>query len=765
MPEKKGFKTAAALLFILLCCLAGIFYVRGMSSEELHDIPITTSPIKQGLDEALKRFDSLGLKAKSSIITNVDKSRGPKAELVICGMRDIALISELISVLENNNTDVSFYITGMEASGYSDSLSLITGSGYPVGVSYDGSASVAGKTAARRAITDFVRASASIQLLTGLQPSTLLSLSAPDEDLLAAAYASSFVNVMVPARIVHLSSVASLPRAEDLLNRLPRGAVLCLQLDGMTADGVDYFRQLCAALPWTDLSKQASTLLSSPYEPAREQIRAYTTERAAAFTFTGLGNEEELNWVLKALELVRAAGTFFVSAGDLAQYPSQVQAVLSGGHALGIAAQSGRTVSAEALLTELLQVKETLVEEYGYTRPLPVRPAVGACSDTLRQACAAGGFTLLSAMVNAVSRDDLRQTDPVAVFEKQFPEKWGVLQRGEIVHFQMKQYQSSNYMLGELVKLIATRGNIYELKPVMDILGNRACTYNYPLAKESILPEVRDAIRPGQLAGDPAAAIQTRYTGIYWVDSGNMLPGFTWKEVSKLDKRGLVPNKQNMVFLTFDDWGTDKNITALLDVLKKHRASATFFVRTQYVSDNPNLLRAIAMEGHSIASHTHKHFPLSVDTGTGKKFADLSPAQVQELTFDLVTSYQVLQSIVGDISVQGRPALTKLFRPPTLAVSKSGMTAVLDCGFTHSVSGSYSTSDYQATDAVKLANSLKNNTKSGAVLIMHMSDNSIHTAKALDLYLTEMAKRTGKQAYRFACLGEALKQTTRLPFH
>jgi hypothetical protein len=52
---------------------------------------------------------------------------------------------------------------------------------------------------------------------------------------------------------------------------------------------------------------------------------------------------------------------------------------------------------------------------------------------------------------------------------------------------------------------------------------------------------------------------------------------------------------------------------------------------------------------------------------------------------------------------------------------------------------------------------LKNNTKSGAVLILHISDTSVHTAEALDLYLTEMAKLTGAKAFRFAALGEVLK--------
>jgi peptidoglycan/xylan/chitin deacetylase (PgdA/CDA1 family) len=292
----------------------------------------------------------------------------------------------------------------------------------------------------------------------------------------------------------------------------------------------------------------------------------------------------------------------------------------------------------------------------------------------------------------------------------------------------------------------------------MDIINNRDYTYTYPLKTESILPEVRDAIHPGQLTGDPLTAIQSRYLGIYWVDSVAMLPGFNASEIRKLDKKGLIPNSQNMVFLTFDDWGTDRTVMALLDVLRKHNAKATFFVRTNYVTYNPNLLRAIALEGHSIASHTHDHFPLANDvSGRGTKYSDLTPAQAEDLAKDLVTCYQLLQSIVGDIRINGQPALTRLFRPPTLAVSKTGLKTVLDCGFTYSVSGSYTSEDYKAIDANKMASNLKRNTKSGAVMIMHMSDVSVYTADALEIYLQEMAKLPAGKTYRFASLAEVLK--------
>jgi peptidoglycan/xylan/chitin deacetylase (PgdA/CDA1 family) len=290
----------------------------------------------------------------------------------------------------------------------------------------------------------------------------------------------------------------------------------------------------------------------------------------------------------------------------------------------------------------------------------------------------------------------------------------------------------------------------------MEILNNQANVYTYPLKKESILPEVRDAIYPGQLITDPMVAIQTRYIGIFWVDSTAILPGFTRSEVGRLDKKGLIANNQNMVFLTFDDWGTDKTVTGILDVLRKYDVKATFFVRTNNVIYNPNLLRAIALEGHSIASHTRTHFPLANSTDSERKFTELTEEQVSELKGDLVASYQDLQSVVGDIILNGKPALTRLFRPPTLAVSKSGLTAVLDSGFSYSVSGSSTLNDYEAKSAESLADTLLRSTKNGAVLVMHMSDNSIYTAEALDLYLGKMAELSGDKAFRFVSLAEVL---------
>ena len=148
------------------------------------------------------------------------------------------------------------------------------------------------------------------------------------------------------------------------------------------------------------------------------------------------------------------------------------------------------------------------------------------------------------------------------------------------------------------------------------------------------------------------------------------------------------------------------------------------------------------------------HFPLS-NAVTDVRFSDLSEEQRQALEQDLVTSYQTLQSIVGDMTdADGKPSLSLLFRPPTLAVGWSGLETVFDCGFTHSVSGYYTTSDYKAGNANNLATMIKKVCVPGAVIVMHFSDNAVYTADALDMVLTEY-ENSGRN-FQFVGLNKVL---------
>ena len=178
------------------------------------------------------------------------------------------------------------------------------------------------------------------------------------------------------------------------------------------------------------------------------------------------------------------------------------------------------------------------------------------------------------------------------------------------------------------------------------------------------------------------------------------------------------------------------------------------FLFVQIIIDiNPNLLRAIGTEGHSIASHTNNHLPLAPTLILNNKliFDSISEEEIDVLQKDILESYKKLQYIVGDMVLEnGEPVLCKLFRPPTLAVSKNGMETVFDCGFTYIINGDYTTQDYKAESSEALYKSMKKNIKSGSIVVMHMSPNCIYTAEALDMFLTYNEQKD--EAEQFICV-------------
>lgn len=255
--------------------------------------------------------------------------------------------------------------------------------------------------------------------------------------------------------------------------------------------------------------------------------------------------------------------------------------------------------------------------------------------------------------------------------------------------------------------------------------------------------------------------MQQRYLGNVTVDVAQKLPGFSDEEVAALDKTGTFTNDK-VLFLTFDDWGTEQSINELLYVLKKHDVQATFFVKTEFVSSNPNSLRAIAMDGHQIADHTKQHIPLAnVDESNENLFHSLSDDQVSSERQDLVESYQTLYKYTGDLTVDGKRSLSTMFRPPTLAVSKEGLYQVFDVGYSYSISGGYSTGDYEASSYEDMLERLEKRSigggkyispENGTVIVMHMQENAKYTAQALDTMIPVWKS----QGYSFARIDDYL---------
>jgi len=69
----------------------------------------------------------------------------------------------------------------------------------------------------------------------------------------------------------------------------------------------------------------------------------------------------------------------------------------------------------------------------------------------------------------------------------------------------------------------------------------------------------------------------------------------------------IAGNNPNEVALTYDDGPNDAATPALLEVLARHKARATFFMIGRFALQRPNLVREVHAAGHLIANHTMTH--------------------------------------------------------------------------------------------------------------------------------------------------------------
>jgi cellulose synthase/poly-beta-1,6-N-acetylglucosamine synthase-like glycosyltransferase/peptidoglycan/xylan/chitin deacetylase (PgdA/CDA1 family) len=113
-----------------------------------------------------------------------------------------------------------------------------------------------------------------------------------------------------------------------------------------------------------------------------------------------------------------------------------------------------------------------------------------------------------------------------------------------------------------------------------------------------------------------------------------------------LDLSGPSPRARGMpartIALTFDDGPDPQWTPAVLDVLRRHGARATFFVVGAHVLDHPELVRRIRAEGHELGVHTFSH-------------VDLNAAPSWRRRIELTLSQSALTAATGTMSSLLRP--------------------------------------------------------------------------------------------------------------
>ncbi len=495
-----------------------------------------------------------------------------------------------------------------------------------------------------------------------------------------------------------------------------------------------------------------------------------TTAQKVVLTFGGLTRRESVLDILDRLDAMGAKATFFATELEIRKHPDVVKEILARGHELGLGLRTGTEGDFYETCAQIERLQKNMVRRFG-VRPVIARQSFGLETPTVNEACSAMGVTLLGQTLNLAQTKDKEAQTAEEVYPTLIGKSITSLGRGQIIYGRL-DYLDAPRMVGELLEMVKKdkvdsaayrnftdtpeenphNDSAYRLASVGEVLADTDHLWDYSIDETRIPFHLRPYSSNLEVTDrNLMAVMQKRYIGAPSVNIPKRIRGFSLAEIKMLDTSGVVKNvKDNTVFLTFDDWSTDRSINHLLYVLRKHHVKGTFFIITWNVRNNPNLLRAIAVEGHEIASHTNAHLVMA-----GRK-GDYGSAWEKEYGEDVKKAYEELSQIVGDMVIDGRPALTRFLRPPTLAISRSGVKQIYNAGYSFIVSGFESTEDYTAPSLQTMTGAIQHGlfdetgkVRKGSIIIMHMTDGARYTAEALDYLLTVNEKREDSDPKKF----------------
>ena len=196
---------------------------------------------------------------------------------------------------------------------------------------------------------------------------------------------------------------------------------------------------------------------------------------------------------------------------------------------------------------------------------------------------------------------------------------------------------------------------------------------------------------------------------------------------------------EKKIYLTFDA-GYENGVTEkILDVLKKHQVSAAFFLVGNYLEQNPELVKRMVSEGHTVGNHTYHHYDMS-------KISD-------EASFrqELESLEELYQQVTGE-------EMEKFYRPPQGCYSEENLKMAGDMGY-HTVFWSLAYVDWindKQPTAQEAFSKLIPRIHNGAVVLLHST--SATNGEILD----ELLSRWKEMGYTFGTVGELFPEESEI---
>ncbi len=197
-----------------------------------------------------------------------------------------------------------------------------------------------------------------------------------------------------------------------------------------------------------------------------------------------------------------------------------------------------------------------------------------------------------------------------------------------------------------------------------------------------------------------------------------------------IDKEAAAAGDR-VVYLTFDAGYENGNVAKVLDTLREENVHGAFFVLENLAEREPDLLRRMADEGHTVCNHTAKHR----DMTECRDFSDFSAE---------------LEIMENEYRTATGKTLSKYYRPPEGRFSEENLEFAEKLGY-RTVLWSFAYADWdndRQPDPGKAYEKIMSSVRPGTVLLLHP------TSKTNAEILGRVIRSLKEEGYRFGTLDE-----------
>ncbi|MFA5536920.1 MAG: polysaccharide deacetylase family protein [Bacillota bacterium] len=216
--------------------------------------------------------------------------------------------------------------------------------------------------------------------------------------------------------------------------------------------------------------------------------------------------------------------------------------------------------------------------------------------------------------------------------------------------------------------------------------------------------------------------------------------GFPQREIIDLATEfpGIVFNQgsqeEKIIALTFDDGPDDDTTVQVLDVLKKHKIKATFFVIGKRIEEAKDVFQRMVDEGHVVGSHSWSHPDL----------VKLNEKGVEE---ELIRVEELVSKIAG--------YKMSLFRSPYGSLTRENVKQIADLGY-KIIAWNVDSLDWKGLSKAEVQTNILENLRNGSIVLQHSAGGPGEDLSGSVQALPVIIDTLQKEGYKFVTVPELL---------